>query len=101
MQNSEAIKILRQFLCTGHINHQNMYGFWKCLPSCIDRAGVRSVIHAIGGFRVAYQALPRSLVAKLEAMDGGRPSARTGRPPSIQTGRIKGCFTLKSARRAI
>jgi hypothetical protein len=75
LQNSEAIKILRQFLCTGHINQQDMYGFWKCLPSCIDRAGVRSVIHAIGGFRVAYQALPRSLVAKLEAMDGGRQSA--------------------------
>ena len=79
MQNSKAIEILRQFLCTGHINHQDMYGFWKCLPSCIGRAGVRSVIHAIGGVRVAYQALPRSLVAKLEALvDGPSPAIMEG-----------------------
>jgi len=44
LQNSETTKILRQFLCTGHINHQDIYGFWKCLPSCIDRAALVALL---------------------------------------------------------
>ncbi len=41
------------------------------------RASVWSlVIHASVGFRIAYQALPQTLVEKLEALDGGRQPAR-------------------------
>jgi hypothetical protein len=52
---------------------------WKCLPSNASSAGVSAVLRARGGFRAAYQALPRSLVAKLEALDGGRQSANCSR----------------------
>lgn len=34
LRHSKAIKILGQFLCTDHINHQNMNEFRKCLLSC-------------------------------------------------------------------
>ena len=43
------------------------------------RASVWSlVIHASVGFRVAYRAIPQSLMEKLEALNGGRQSAITG-----------------------
>lgn len=36
------------------------------------------MIHASVGFRVAYRAIPQSLMEKLEALNGGRQSAITG-----------------------
>ena len=40
------------------------------------RASVWSlVIHVSVGFRVAYRAVPQSLMVKLEALDGGRHPA--------------------------
>ena len=42
----------------------------------LQASGWSLVIHASVGFRVAYRAIPQSLMEKLEALDGGRQSAK-------------------------
>jgi len=48
------------------------------------------VIHASVGFRVAYRAIPQSLMEKLEALNGGRQSAINSRSGLRKQMRLNG-----------
>jgi len=75
LRHSDAIKILGQFFGHGH-NRSPEYQPTPEVPAILHLPS--GCIRVTGGFRAAYQALPRSLVAKLEALDGGRQSAKSG-----------------------
>ena len=76
LRHSDAIKTLGQFFGHGH-NQSPEYERTPEVPAILRLPS--GCIRATGGFRAACQALPLSLVAKLEVLAGGRQPARTCR----------------------